>query len=125
VRIELKASSEYPAFRFQQIRHPKLSGSEQPDYDILLCLGLTAGSLEWWCIPSRSLADLADNGQNDSPIITRHHGKKRAIWNSDQGYKDEGWFVTGPRERKMLREYGVASEQLRTRILQVAQSRPQ
>lgn len=46
IRIELKASSEHPGYRFQQIRHPKLSGGDGDDYDLLLCVGVRAGSLE-------------------------------------------------------------------------------
>jgi len=117
-RIELKASSESPAFRFQQVRHYNLSG-EGVDYDVLLCLGVTAGSLEWWAIPVADLDRFADNGKalDDEILITRHHGKRRPIWNEEVGYQDEGWFVANERARGLLEGYCVSSEDLRDRLL--------
>ena len=118
IQIELKASSEHPAHRFQQIRHHRLSGDEK-DYDVLLCLGVTAGSLEWWAIPTERLDDFADNGVTtaDSMLISRHHGKRRPIWNTGAGYKDEGWFVADVRARRLLAAYGSSSEDLREKVL--------
>jgi len=119
-RIELKASSEYPKFRFQQIRHWKLSGEDGPDYDILLCMGVTASSLEWWVIPSQELDSLAENGTTSEKdiVIIRHHGKRRPIWNEKVGYTDEGWFVTDSRARELLERFHVESEGLRDKILE-------
>ena len=118
VRIELKASSEHPAHRFQQIRHRRLSGGEK-DYDILLCLGVTAGSLEWWAIPTDRLDEFAENDVTltASVVITRHHGKRRPIWNMNTGYKDEGWFVADQRTRRLLADFASTSGDLRERIL--------
>jgi hypothetical protein len=118
IRIELKASSEHPAHRFQQIRHRRLSGGKK-DYDILLCLGVTAGSLEWWAIPTERLDDFADNGATEagSVLISRHHGKRRPIWNASAGYKDEGWFVADDRARRLFVDYISPSEVLREKIL--------
>lgn len=123
IRIELKASSEYPSFRFQQIRHPRLSGSEGLDYDLLLCLGVSAGSLEWWAIPGKDLDQFVDSGKvaAQSVIITRHHGKRRPIWNETYGYADEGWFCADSKARKLLDMYYCAdSQRLRSMILSIS-----
>jgi hypothetical protein len=125
IRIELKASSEAPGYLFQQIRHPKLSGSGKTgDYDLLLCLGVTAGSLEWWGIPANDLDNFAENGSSlpDSVVITLHHGKRRPIWNKEHGYTDEGWFRADPRARQILKSYAVEnSSRLRAKLLGMAQ----
>ena len=124
IRIELKASSEAPAYLFQQIRHPKLSGiGKTGDYDLLLCLGVTAGSLEWWGIPAKDLDKFAENGSTPPAgvVITLHHGKRREIWNEDHGFKDEGWFRTDPRIRQVLQSYAVEnSSKLRAKLLAMA-----
>lgn len=119
IRIEVKASSEHPAYRFQQVRHYWLSGSDIPDYDLLLCLGATARSLEWWAIPARDLDQYADNGVTtpERVVITVQHGKNETIWNSTVGYVREGWFTTGDRERALLAPYFCRSEELRQTIL--------
>lgn len=120
IRIELKASSEQPGYLFQQIRHPRLSGAGEPDYDLLLCLGVSAGSLEWWAIPGPDLDSLAETGTTsaESVAITRHHGKRRAIWNPEQGYADEGWFRADLRVRRLLADYSCgSSDLLRQKIL--------
>lgn len=118
IRIELKASSEQPNFLFQQIRHPKLSGEGADDYDLLLCLGVSAGSLEWWAIPVRELDRLAESGATADPVITRHHGKRRPIWNDDVGYADEGWFRTDARARERLSKYSCSSDLLRKKLIE-------
>jgi len=120
VRIEVKASSEHPEFRFQQIRHPQLSGEESA-YDLLLCLGVTAGSLEWWAIPTARLDDFADNGATPEGriIITKHHGNRAPIWNADAGYADEGWFCANEKARRVLAEYHTTSEPLRQRVMKL------
>jgi hypothetical protein len=120
IRIELKASSEHPGYLFQQIRHPKLSGATKPDYDLLLCLGVSAGSLEWWAIPARKLDLFAENGavKAEKIVITRHHGKRRPIWNQEHGHDDEGWFRADSRARELLKEFGCgSSDDLRNKVL--------
>lgn len=120
IRIELKASSEHPGYLFQQIRHPRLSGASKDDYDLLLCVGVSAGSLEWWAIPAKELERFAETGStpSDTVVITRHHGKRRPIWNAEQGYTDEGWFRADLRTREILGEFSCPeSEILREFIL--------
>ena len=120
IRIEMKASSEQPSYLFQQIRHPRLSGADVNDYDLLLCLGVSAGSLEWWAIPAGDLDRFAETGaaRADKVIITRHHGKRRPIWNKEHGYTDEGWFRADDKARKLLKAYMcVRSDQLRQKIM--------
>ena len=120
IRIELKASSEHPGYLFQQIRHPQLSGGTVPDYDVLLCLGVSAGALEWWAIPAAKIDEFAENGKTpaDRIVITLHHGKRRPIWNDKHGHVDEGWFRTDERTRNVLQEFGCdVSDQLRAKIL--------
>lgn len=120
IRIELKTSSEQPGYLFQQIRHPKLSGAGLSDYDLLLCLGISAGSLEWWAIPAEDLDQFADTGEvaPERVVITRHHGKRRPIWNREQGYTDEGWFRAKLKVRELLKDYTCgSSDLLRTKIL--------
>lgn len=122
VRIELKASSEHPAYLFQQIRHPRLSGHAAPDYDVLLCCGVSAGSLTWWAIPASRFDEFVENGKTPqtSVVITRHHGKRRAIWNDECGYTDEGWFRADARSRLILDAFScAASPDLREHILEM------
>lgn len=121
IRIEIKASSEHPSYRFQQIRHPELSGSGSQDYDLLLCVGVSAGTLEWWAVPASELEQYADTGTvpPEQTVITRHHGKRRPIWNGQYGYADEGWFQTDSHARALLKNYACTSDQLRNRILSI------
>jgi hypothetical protein len=118
IRIELKASSEAPAFRFQQVRHPRL-GELNSGYDILLCLGVTASSLEWWVIPTDHLDSITNNGSTppDRIVIRKHHGKDAPIWNDAKGYGDEGWFCTDARCRLLLQSYLASNEGLRDAVL--------
>lgn len=116
----MKASSEHPAYLFQQIRHPKLSGVGDGDYDLLLCLGVSAGSLEWWAIPAEDLVQYAENGtvQSNRVVITRHHGKRRPIWNDEHGFADKGWFRSDARARELLKDYSCgSSDKLRAKVL--------
>ena len=120
IRIEVKASSESPSYLFQQIRHPRLSGSKAPDYDLLLCLGVNAGALEWWTIPAKAMDTLAENGATPAErvLFTAHHGKRRPIWNEEVGYKDESWVRMDAHARKVLREFACnVNEELRDKIL--------
>ncbi len=121
IRIELKASSEHPSYRFQQIRHPRLNGASS-GYDVLLCVGVTAGSLDWWVVPTQNLDELAENGTTlaGSIVLTVHHGKRRPIWNEKVGYKDEAWFVTDARARVLLSQFFAQSENLRAAVLRAA-----
>ncbi len=122
VRIELKASSEHPKYLFQQIRHPKLSGGRDPDYDVLLCIGVSAATLEWWAIPASRFDEFADNGTTpaDQAVITSQHGKGRRIWNADRGYDDEGWLRADPAVRTVLRGFGCSnSSGLRAAVLRM------
>lgn len=70
ISIELKSSSEeYP--NFQQIRHPRMSGTTESrsDYDVLLCLGLSNEGLEWWAFPAPEVESfIAAN------VFTPQHG---------------------------------------------------
>jgi len=119
-RIELKASSEQPNYLFQQIRHPRMSGTGTNDYDVLLCLGVSAGSLEWWAIPAGIMDSFAETGATDLDrvVITRHHGKRRPIWNQELGYADEGWFRADSRARSLLKNFFCdRSDDLRARVL--------
>ena len=120
IRIELKASSEQPGYLFQQIRHSRLSGIAAHDYDLLLCLGVSAGSLEWWAIPATDMDQFAETGLTppEQVVITRHHGKRRPIWNAEHGYTDEGWFRADTRTREVLKSYACgSSDHLRAHVL--------
>lgn len=86
---------------------------------MVLCIGVTAGSLEWWAIPTEALDFLADNGKTkqENVVIVKHHGKKTVIWNEDVGFEDEGWFLADERNRKIIQEYAATSERIREKIL--------
>ena len=97
-----------------------MSGLNNSDYDLLLCVGVSAGSLEWWAVPAGQLDQFAENGTTPSvrPVITRHHGKRRLIWNEQVGYADEGWLRTDANVRQVFQEFWCQeSERLRTHIL--------
>jgi hypothetical protein len=105
--IELKASSEAPGFRFQQIRDPWMGKAATMDYDVLLCLGATNSGLEWWVIPATQIMPLYQER-----ILTNQHG----------GQKSEGntlWMSMDTRTRNRLQEFFVQSENLRTRLLEL------
>lgn len=126
IRIEFKASSEQPKYLFQQIRHPKQSGASDQDYDVLVCLGVSAGSLEWWAIPANDLGKYAENGTTpaNQAVIILHHGKRKLpdgstqlIWNSKRGYRDEGQFRADAKARALLKDYTCGgSDKLRDNI---------
>jgi hypothetical protein len=62
----------------------------------------------------------AENGiaKSDRVVITRHHGKRRPIWNNEYGYTDEGWFRADERARALLKNYTCgSSDLLRAKVL--------
>lgn len=108
VRIEVKASSEAPAFRFQQIRDPRMSGGSTWDYDVLLCLGVTATSVEFWWIPAVDVIALIESG-----VFTNQHGGAKV---DSHTY----WVTTDAAVRRRLSAYSTTAESLRTHALTVA-----
>lgn len=121
IRIELKASSEAPEFRFQQVRHPRLSGTRS-GYDVLLCVGVTASSLEWWAIPTSVLDSITNNGTTtpDNIVLRKHHGKDAPIWNETIGFEDEGWFCTDERCRRLLQPYRAENSEVRNLMISIS-----
>jgi hypothetical protein len=119
IRIEIKASSEAPEFRFQQIRHPRLNDN-QSQYDVLLCVGVTASTLEWWAIPTPAFDDIANNELTlkCQTVFRKHHGKDAPIWNDNAGYEDEAWFCADERCRGILTPYSSGSESIRDFMIQ-------
>jgi len=94
IRFELKASSEKNP-RFQQIRSPRMSGSqEQYDYDGCLCLGGYGGALEWWYFP----------------VIAPQHGAHKIV-------SGTYWIVMTKENRTKCEKYRITSENLRDTIL--------
>lgn len=103
IRIEIKASSESPEFRFQQIRDPRLSVTKEYAYDCLLCLGITAESVEFWVIPSARVVQLIDNG-----VIIGHHGGQKA-----QLQSNTLWFTTTDDILEQISDYHATAENVR------------
>lgn len=103
LRIELKASSEYPAYRFQQIRDPRINARADSAYDAVLCLGVTAGTVEFWLIPSGSVSDLIDK----RILIPQHGGRKAGLESNTY------WIMMTPENRWHLAEWHVESSKLR------------
>ena len=93
ISIELKASSEKTP-RFQQIRRPTMSHTTGYDYDVLLCLGVYGGQLEWWSIPAAIVEKLI---QNDTIKPQHNANKSRRIGSY--------WFSIGKKERTLLAPY--------------------
>lgn len=110
LRIELKASSEAPGYRFQQIRDPWMSGSGSIDYDVLLCLGTTNSGLEWWVIPATELPHLRAIG-----ALTNQHGGQKSTGNTL-------WMTMDAARRARLEPFSVQSEQLRRRLITLSSS---
>lgn len=108
VRIEVKASSEAPAFRFQQIRDPRMSGGNTWDYDVLLCLGVTAASVEFWWIPAADIIALIESG-----VFTNQHGGAKV---DSHTY----WVTTDAVVRRRLLAYSTAADSLRAHALTIA-----
>lgn len=109
LRIELKASSEYPAFRFQQIRDPRIGIDDGLAYDALLCLGVTSSSIEFWIIPSEDLVVLLDEGS----ITNQHGGRKTGLTSNTN------WIALRPAERIQLAEYHSAPGDLRNSAIKI------
>jgi hypothetical protein len=107
LRIELKASSEHPEYRFQQVRDPRAGGNRELDYDALLCLGVTASSLELWLIPATEVIALI----NDGTLTPQHGGKKAGLESNTY------WFVTDASNRTRLRQFAMSPEELRDRAV--------
>lgn len=106
VRMELKASSENPGFRFQQIRDPRHTGADELDYDLLLCVGVTAATMEFWSIPAREVAEYIDDG-----TFGNQHGGSKMTSNTF-------WFVTDVRTRAKLRGYYTEAVSVRQFAIQ-------
>ena len=104
VRIELKASSESPGYRFQQVRDPRTHHPESGDYDALLCVGLTSKGLDFWMIPMEEVVRLIDNGW----LTNQHGGNKQSL--QSQTY----WMVLKSKELiSQLEPWHVSAENLR------------
>jgi len=108
VRIEIKASSESPAFRFQQIRHPKIGHSSTLDDDVLLCLGVTAASLGFWFIPAQAVIRFIESG-----LFTNQHGGKKIDSNTF-------WIMADDNARSKMGKYFATSENVRQFSLSIA-----
>ena len=112
IRIEIKASSEHPGYRFQQIRDPRLSGRGELDYDVLLGLGVTSATLEFWWIPTRDVIEYIE-----SDLFTNQHG----------GSKSESgtfWVTMDQRARELMVRHSVAPGELRAHALSAAVTAP-
>ena len=103
-RIELKASSESPEFRYQQIRDPRIGPDPSSgSYDSLLCLGVTATSVEFWFLPANEVSKAIDTG-----VMTFQHGGQKA------GLQSNTYWITMTREaRAVFQNYGATPEELR------------
>ncbi len=109
LRIELKASSEHPGFRFQQVRDPRAGDQLRLDYDGLLCMGVTAGSVGFWLIPADDVARLIATG-----VLERQHGGSKTGLSSNTY-----WIVTDRTNRDRLAGFAVAPEELRQRCVEL------
>ena len=108
IRIEIKASSEAPGFRFQQIRHPKIGHASALDYDALLCLGVTAASLEFWFIPAQTVIEFIETG-----LFTNQHGGKKIDSNTY-------WIMADKNARAKMLKYFATPETAREFSLSIA-----
>jgi hypothetical protein len=109
IRMELKASSENPGFRFQQIRDPRYTGASDLDYDLLLCVGVTASTMEFWSIPATTVGDFID----DRTFPNQHGGAKMA--------SNTHWFVTDARTRQRMKPFFCEAVDVRDLILKQMQ----
>jgi hypothetical protein len=106
IRIELKASSEIHP-RFQQIRHPRMTdiNAVEPEYDVLLCVGVSNDGLEWWSFAAHDVDALIFNGT----FTPQHSGTK-----ADSG---TFWTTLNPAKRQLLQPNEHGSEQLRAALI--------
>lgn len=111
IRLELKASSESPAFRFQQVRDPRSAGQSTSTYDALVCMGVTVSTVEFWVVPSTLACEFIDDGT----FSRQHGGKKQGLESGTY------WFVTDPATRALLAERGctASGEELRPLAVQL------
>jgi len=107
IRLEIKASSEAPAYRFQQIRPPKASGGENFDYDALLCLGVSSNKLEFWVIPASYVDRYIQNGI----FLPQHGGRKKGL------HSNTYWVVLKESIREELSMFYSEAEGLRKKAL--------
>lgn len=105
VRMELKASSENPGCRFQQIRDPRYTGAVGLDYDLLLCVGITASTMEFWSIPATEVGRFIDN----KTFPNQHGGAKMA--------SNTYWFVTDTKTRRLVEPYYCEAINVRAVVL--------
>lgn len=105
VRMELKASSENPGFRFQQIRDPGYTASVGLDYDLLWCIGVTASTVEFWSIPAAEVGRFIDN-----KTFPNQHGGSKMTSNTY-------WFVTDAKTRQLLERYHCEAINVRSVVL--------
>ncbi len=103
LRLEVKASSEAPAYRFQQVRRPRTGSSGTFAYDALLCLGVTARSLEFCLVPAPVVESLISDGTFEG----QHGGKKVGLESNTY------WFTMTPEMRRVLKDHAVTQEDLR------------
>jgi hypothetical protein len=106
LRIEVKASSEHPAYRVQQVRRPRIGGRAFA-YDVLLCLGVTAKTIEFWLVP----ADAVESLIGDGTFEKQHGGKKTGLESNTY------WFTMTPQMRRIVADYAAAPEELRKRAV--------
>jgi hypothetical protein len=108
LRIELKASSESNP-RFQQIRHPRMTTPDapEPEYDVLLCLGLSNAGLEWWAFSADDIVNLIASGQ----LVLQHGAGK-----TDSGTY---WLTMKRKVRDTFTARQASSETLRAFLLRL------
>ncbi len=105
IRMELKASSENPGFRFQQVRDPRYTRAAKLDYDLLLCVGVTASTMEFWSIPTENVGAFIDEG-----IFANQHGGAKMKSNTY-------WFVTDQKTREILKPFHTEAVDVRAFVL--------
>lgn len=106
LRIELKTSSEALP-NFQQIRHPRMSSASDapPDYDVLLCLGISNDGPEWWMFPASSVEQFIET----SVFPPQHGGTKMA--------SGTYWVRMNQDNCRAFKSFAVTSDDLRSSLL--------
>jgi hypothetical protein len=79
-----------------------MSNSGTLDYDVLLCLGVTAASVEFWFVPAQSVIDFISVG-----LFTNQHGGKKIESNTY-------WVMADPSARTFMKMYFTNAESLRS-----------